>query len=74
MEANTAPTRASIISSERTALMPTNVNSNQFGRLFSFPVDGQTYAQPLYVPSVSIPGKGTRNVVYVLLSKTALCL
>ena len=51
--------------------MPTNVNSNQFGRLFSFPVDGQTYAQPLYVPGVSIPGKGTRNVVSVLLSKTA---
>lgn len=47
-----------------TVLTPANVNSNQFGKLFSFPVDGQMYAQPLYVPGVSIPGKGTRNVVY----------
>ena len=47
-----------------TVLTPGNVNSNQFGKLFSFPVDGQMYAQPLYVPGVSIPGKGTRNVVY----------
>jgi hypothetical protein len=45
-------------------LTPANVNASQFGKLFSFPVDGQMYAQPLYVPGVSIPGKGTRNVVY----------
>ena len=48
-----------------TVLTAANVNSNQFGKLFSLPVDGQIYAQPLYVPGVSIPGKGTRNVVYV---------
>ena len=46
-------------------LTPANVNSNQFGKLFSFAVDGQLYAQPLYVPGVAIPGKGTKNVVYV---------
>src|SRR6185312_1339644 len=45
--------------------MPANVNSTQFGKLFSFSVDGQMYAQPLLVPGVSIPGKGTHNVVYV---------
>ncbi len=45
-------------------LTPANVNSSQFGKLFSFPVDGQMYAQPLYVAGVSVPGKGTRNVVY----------
>ncbi len=42
-----------------------NVNNNQFGKLFSYPIDGYTYAQPLYVPAVAIPGQGTHNVVYV---------
>jgi hypothetical protein len=48
-----------------TELNTANVNVTHFGRLFSHSVDGQIYAQPLYVPSVSIPGKGTHNVVYV---------
>ncbi len=42
-----------------------NVNPTQFGKLFSYPVDGQLYTQPLYVPGVTIPGKGVHNVVYV---------
>ena len=42
-----------------------NVNASQFGKLFSYPVDGVVYAQPLYVPNVAIAGKGTHNVVYV---------
>src|SRR5215510_10517590 len=48
-----------------TILKPQAVASGRFGRRFSQPVDGQVYAQPLYVPSVSIPGKGVHNVVYV---------
>ena len=48
-----------------TILTPANVNPQSFGRLFSDPVDGFVYAQPLYVAGVSIPGKGTHNVVYV---------
>ena len=48
-----------------TILTPANVNVTQFGKLFSYPVDGQMYAQPLFVPAVSIPGKGVHNVVYV---------
>lgn len=46
-------------------LTPQNVNQKQFGKLFSYPVDGNIYAQPLYVANVNIPGEGYHNVVYV---------
>lgn len=48
-----------------TLLTPSNVNKNSFGRLFSQSVDYQVLGQPLYVPNVVIPNKGTHNVVYV---------
>jgi hypothetical protein len=48
-----------------TVLTPANVNPAQFGKLFSYSIDGIAFASPLYVPSVSIPGKGSHNVVYV---------
>src|SRR5580700_2368359 len=46
-------------------LNTTNVNPTQFGKLYTFPVDGQVYAQPLYVHSLSMPGQGAPNVLYV---------
>ncbi|HTD23377.1 MAG TPA: hypothetical protein VK738_12030 [Terriglobales bacterium] len=48
-----------------TILTPAKVNPARFGRLFSQPVDGYIYAQPLYVPKLEIPEKGLHNVVFV---------
>jgi hypothetical protein len=48
-----------------TILTTAIVNHTQFGKLFSFPIDGIAFASPLYVESVNIPGQGFHNVVYV---------
>src|SRR5262249_48059328 len=48
-----------------TVLTPGNVNSTQFGKVFSYNTDGISHASPLYVANLNIPGKGPRNVVYV---------
>jgi hypothetical protein len=55
--------RTSLNASE-VVLTPANVNSTQFGKLFSQPVDGQLYAQPLYVANVTIAG-ASHNMVIV---------
>ena len=48
-----------------TILTPANVNAKQFGKIFAFRVDGDVYAQPLFLPNVEVPGKGLLNVIYV---------
>jgi hypothetical protein len=48
-----------------TLLTPASVSSGQFGQLFTYPVDGQVYTQPLYLPGVIVPGRGIHNVVFV---------
>jgi uncharacterized protein (TIGR03437 family) len=48
-----------------TILTPGNVVPGSFGKLGSFPVDGQVYTQPLYVSGVAIPGSGTHNILFV---------
>jgi hypothetical protein len=48
-----------------TVLTPKNVNAAQFGRLWNWTVDGDVYAQPLYMPGLEIPGKGVHDVVFV---------
>jgi hypothetical protein len=50
---------------EEKILTPSKVNANNFGKLFTYNVDGHIYAQPLLVSGVNIPGKGVRNVVFV---------
>jgi len=49
---------------QETILTTANVNSKTFGKLFSYPVDGMIYAQPLYVQGVTINGT-VHNVIYV---------
>src|SRR6516162_8359889 len=49
-----------------TQLTTSNVNVNSFGKLWSYTVSGSVQAQPLYVQGVTIPGKGTHNVLYVV--------
>src|SRR5260221_13919032 len=41
---------------------PANVNPNNFGRLFSYAVDGYLLAEPVYMPNVMINGQ-PHNVV-----------
>lgn len=48
-----------------TILSPQSVSGRQFGKIGSFPVDGDVYAQPLYLPNLNIPGKGVHNVLFV---------
>ena len=49
---------------QETALNTSTVNVTNFGKLFSLPVSGNIFAQPLYVPALTIGG-ATHNVVYV---------
>ena len=52
------------VNAQELALTAMTVNQNSFGKLFSFPVDGQLYAQPLYVANLNFNGT-YHNVVYV---------
>ena len=49
---------------QESILTPTNVNTNTFGKLFSHSVDGNVYAQPLYVTNLTING-AAHNVMFV---------
>src|SRR4029077_14875122 len=49
-----------------TRLNPSNVNPGAFGKIGSFPVDGQIYAQVLSATGIQIPAKGVRNVIYAV--------
>jgi hypothetical protein len=48
-----------------TTLSPSNVNASTFGLLFSYPVDGQVYAQPLYMANVTLADNSVHNIAFV---------
>ena len=50
---------------QETILTPANVNSTQFGKLFSVPVDGAVLLNLSICRQISIAG-GTHNVLYVV--------
>lgn len=64
------------VNSQELALAPSTVNSSSFGKLFSCPadgpLDGYVYAQPLYVPNLTISGIGTQNVILVATEKDSV--
>jgi hypothetical protein len=49
---------------QETVLTPSNVNSTSFGKLFTASVDGNVFAQPLFMPGLTIAG-GVHNVLFV---------
>jgi hypothetical protein len=48
-----------------TTLTPANVGSSTFGKIATFQVDGDVYAQPLFVPRLDLPNRGTHDVLFV---------
>jgi hypothetical protein len=60
------------INSQELALTPATVSPSTFGKLFSCPIDGYAYAQPLYVPNLAINGLATHNVVFVATENDSL--
>jgi hypothetical protein len=59
------------INSQEYALAPQNVTTATFGKLFSCPVDGYIFAQPLWVANVSI-SVTQHNVVFVATENDSL--
>jgi hypothetical protein len=47
------------------------VKTTSFGKLFALPVDSYVYAQPLYVPGLSVGGH-THDVVFVVTEKNSV--
>ncbi len=47
-----------------TTLTPANVNTSTFGKLYSYPMDGQVYTQPLYMSGLMM-ADGPHNVIFV---------
>ena len=52
------------INPSESILTPGNVKTGTFGALFATPIDGQAYAQPLYLSNLTVAGV-KRNVAFV---------
>src|ERR1700730_17045270 len=53
------------IQRRETSLTPSNVNTNLFGKLRSFAVDADVYAQPLYISKYKMADGKRHNVLFV---------
>ena len=53
-------------------LTPQAITSGLFHKLYTFPVDGQIYSQPLYIPQVLWPDGSYRNLVIVTTTKNTV--
>jgi hypothetical protein len=59
------------VNSHEYALTGQNVVSNKFGKLFSCPMDGWVFAQPLWMANLKIGG-GRHNVVFIATENDSL--
>ena len=50
---------------QETVLSASNVTPSTFGKLYTYPVDGYIYTQPLYVAGLTLPAGRTVNAVFV---------
>jgi hypothetical protein len=55
-----------------TTLNVSNVTWSRFGHVATFPVDGDVYAQPLYIPGIVIRNTGKRDLVLVATANNTL--
>ena len=55
-----------------TALSPSNVTPDSFGKLFSLRVDSTVYPQPLYVPGLKMSDGQVHNVLFVATSNDSI--
>jgi hypothetical protein len=53
------------VQSAESVLNLSNVNSNSFGKVFSFTTDGYAFAQPLYVSNYTMNDGNKHNVLFV---------
>src|SRR5208283_1677524 len=60
------------VDSDESILTPQNVNSTTFGKLFSVPVDGDVYAQPLYKSDLLMPDGTIHDVMFVATAHDSL--
>ena len=60
------------VDSDETILTPQNVNSTTFGKLFSVPVDGDVYAQPLYKSNLLMADGTVHDVMFVVTEHDSL--
>jgi hypothetical protein len=53
------------IQAKETLLTPANVNATSFGKLFTLPVDGQVFAQPLIATNVIMADGKAHDLVFI---------